>query len=89
MKVTQSTFLKSVAAFTVAALTLTISSCSSGEDTSASSTDTENSSTQAASPPLAPCELPADASAEEEVEGTHTGEDISVAPEIGTGYREA
>ena len=89
MKVTQSTFLKSVAAFTVAALTLTISSCSSGEDTSASSTDTENSSTQAAaSPPLAPCELPADASAEEEVEGTHTGEDISVAPEIGTGYRE-
>lgn len=51
MKVTQSTFLKSVAAFTVAALTLTISSCSSGEDTSASSTDTENSSTQAAASP--------------------------------------
>ncbi|ALC05384.1 gamma-glutamyltranspeptidase [Corynebacterium deserti GIMN1.010] len=87
-----------MAAFSVAALTLAISSCTSGSDSSASSASSSDASTTAASsdaatsteasPPLAACELGSEVTSDEAVEGTHSGEDISVAPEIGTGYRE-
>ncbi|NMB23598.1 MAG: gamma-glutamyltransferase, partial [Corynebacterium sp.] len=36
---------------------------------------------------MEPCELPEDANREEGKDGSHSGEDISVAPEISTGYR--
>lgn len=86
MKVTQSTIFKPMATFIVAALTLTIASCSTDEDTSTSASET--ATTSEAPAPLAPCELPAEATSDKAVEGTHTGEDISVAPEIATGFRE-
>lgn len=81
MKVTHNTLFKSVAAFTVAALTLTMSSCSSGEETSS------GSSSEQAAPPPEPCESASESTSSVEGSGKQASEDISVAPEIGTGYR--
>ncbi len=46
----------------------------------------DRSSGSSSAPPPA-CEIPEGATSTEEIEGTQTGDDISVAPEIATGYR--
>lgn len=93
MNVTQSTARGLAAVVSIAALTITMTACTNSEDpdpaaegtTQASSS--ESGTDSAAAAPLQPCELPEGALSNQEVEGTHTGEDISVAPEIATGYR--
>lgn len=91
MKVTQNTQWKMVAVLSTAALGITLSACASEEiDTAADSTEITSetsATTKATAMPLEPCDLPDDAGGDGSGEGTHSGEDISVAPEIATGYR--
>lgn len=78
--------LKAVVAATAAiSLGLSLSSCTNNSDTP--STPSTSDTAAATAPAPQPCELPAGSEASGPATGTHSGEDISVAPEIATGYR--
>ncbi|WP_080795836.1 gamma-glutamyltransferase [Corynebacterium pacaense] len=78
MNVSKITLKRVAATFSVVALALTLAACASNRDSQQDA---------ATDPEPQPCGMPADTGADVEVEATHSGEDISVAPEIATGYR--
>lgn len=67
--------------------TATTADTSATTSAGTSSVTVTETTTGSAPPPMEPCELPEDANREEGKDGSHSGEDISVAPEISTGYR--
>ncbi|MGD7002373.1 gamma-glutamyltransferase family protein [Corynebacterium halotolerans] len=92
MNVIHNTIKRAAAGVSAAVLVVSLSACVTETDPApaAGAGNTENTTAAGTTTPEPqPCELPEDAMSpeEEDVEGTHSGEDISVAPEIATGYR--
>src|SRR5699024_1718895 len=67
--------------------TATTADTSATTSAGTSSVTVTETTTGSVPPPMEPCEPPEDANREEGKDGSHSGEDISVAPEISTGYR--
>ncbi|MGP6172603.1 gamma-glutamyltransferase [Corynebacterium sp. A21] len=98
MKVTHHTSRVAAALLAGTALTLTLSACTTESTDGGEETGTSTSSDNTEAVAMEPCESTArddaagddadsGAATEGAAEGTHSGEDISVAPEIATGYR--